>query len=247
VAADRRTEVLMSMEVLKDRSQIRRARGELKRLGLSQVPTFLDRLTMSLRGEDRLRIGDRIKSWDVLRTVEFIKRAVARAEPILDIGCYASEMLPALYDAGYRNLSGVDLNPRIDRMPHADSIRYEIGDFMRTPFAAGSFKAITAISVIEHGFDRERLLTEMARLLEPGAHFIASFDYWPDKIDTTGVRFFDLDWMIFSRREVDDFVAAAARHGLRPIGAMDGDAAERVVKTGGREYTFAWLVLEKSR
>jgi SAM-dependent methyltransferase len=238
-------EVLMSMHVLKDRSQIRRARSELKRLGLSQVPTLLDRLTMRLSGKDRLEVGDDIKSWDVLRTVDFIKRAVASSEPILDIGCYASEMLPALYDAGYRNLSGVDLNPRIDRMPHADAIRYQVGDFMRTPFADGSFKAITAISVIEHGFDRDRLLTEMARLLAGGGHFIASFDYWPEKIDTTGVKFFDLDWMIFSRREVDEFVAAAARHGLRSTGAIDGDASDRVVKTGGKAYTFAWLVLEK--
>src|SRR5262249_51244567 len=150
-AFDRRMEVLMSMEVLKDRSQIRSARRELRRLGLSQVPTFLDRLTMRLSGGNGLVVGDHINSWDVLRTVEFIKRTVAPSESILDIGCYASEMLPALHAAGYRDLSGVDLNPAIDRMPHADSIRYVVSDFMRTPFADGAFKAVTAISVIEHG------------------------------------------------------------------------------------------------
>jgi SAM-dependent methyltransferase len=240
-------EVPMSMEVLKDRSQIRAARSELKRLGISQVPSLLDRVTARLSASGRLVIGDDIKSWDVLQTIEFVKRRVAPTDAILDIGCYASEILPALYAGGYRNLSGVDLNPRIDRMPYADSIRYRVSDFMRTSFADGSFKAITAISVIEHGFDRDRLLAEMARLLAPGGHFVASFDYWPEKIDTTGVKFFDLDWRIFSRREVEELIAAAAKWGLHSSGAMDTAAGDRCVKTGGKEYTFAWLVLEKPR
>jgi SAM-dependent methyltransferase len=236
----------MGMEVLQDRSQIRVSRNELKRLGLSQIPHPLQRLRARLTGARRLTIGDEIKSWDVLRTLEFIRQHVAQDEAILDIGCYASETLVALYEWGYRNLTGADLNPDIHNMPHAQHIRYEVTDFMQTPFADASFAAITSISVIEHGFDRDRLLKEMARLLKPGGHFIASFDYWPEKIDTTGIKFFDAEWTIFSRSEVEDFLRAAATHSLHLTGSMNTGAADRVVRAGGKQYTFAWMVLRKS-
>ncbi len=116
---------------------------------------------------------------------------------------------------------------------------------MHTPFADGSFRAITAISVIEHGFDGTALLSEVSRLLAPGGYFIASFDYWPEKIDTTGTTFFDMSWTIFSREEVDDFIALAARHGLEPVGEREYDAASAPIRCGGKDYTFAWLVLGK--
>lgn len=236
----------MSIEVLQDRSQIRDSRNELKRLGLSQIAPPLRRWRARLTGHKGLTIGDEIKSWDVLRTLEFIKRSVASSEPILDIGCYASEVLVALYEWGYRNLTGADLNPDIRHMPHADKIRYEVTDFMQTPFGDEAFAAITSISVIEHGFDGERLLTEVSRLLRPGGYFVASFDYWPEKIDTTGVKFFGADWMIFSRADVEAFLRAAAAHGLHLTGSTNTNATDRVVKTGGKEYTFAWMVLRKS-
>jgi SAM-dependent methyltransferase len=236
----------MSMEVLQDRVQIRSARDELKRLGLSQIRTPLDRFIARVSGRSQMAIGDTVKSWDVLRTIQFVRQNVAADEPILDIGCFASEVLVALHDAGYRNLAGADLNPAIKNMPYAGDIRYEITDFMHTPFADAAFSAITSISVIEHGFDRDRLLKEVSRLLKPGGHFVASFDYWPDKIDTTGVRFFDAEWTIFSKTEVEALVRDARSHSLHLTGSMNAAAGDRVVKAGGREYTFAWMALRKS-
>ena len=126
-------------------------------------------------------VGDVIKSWDVLKTANFLRDRLPPETPVLDIGAYASEILSVLHRMKYSNLTGVDLNPRIKEMPFADHIRYEVADFMATPFPDGSFGAITAISVIEHGFQSERLLREISRLLRPGGYFIASFDYWPEK------------------------------------------------------------------
>jgi SAM-dependent methyltransferase len=187
-----------------------------------------------------------LKSWDILTTATFIRERLPRSAPILDIGAYASEILPALYRMGYSSLAGVDLNPAVRMMPHANAIRYEVSDFMQTPFEDGSFDAVTAISVIEHGFDPPRLLGEISRLLRPGGYFIASFDYWPEKIDTTGMKVFGMDWTIFSREEVQDFVSRAKTYGLEPVGDIALDAGERVIRWGGKEYTFCWLALRKA-
>jgi SAM-dependent methyltransferase len=191
-------------------------------------------------------VGDAIKSWDVLRTGNFIRDRLPRETPVLDVGAYASEILSVLFSMKYSNLTGVDLNPRIKEMPFADHIRYEVADFMATPFPDGSFGAITAISVIEHGFRSERLLREISRLLRPGGYFIASFDYWPEKMDTTGIDIFDMDWKIFSKAEVIAFFEEASVYGLSSCGDIDLEAGEKVIHWGGKDYTFAWLALRKT-
>ena len=188
-------------------------------------------------------LGDMAKSWDVLSTVNFLERHLNKNDPILDIGSYASEVIVALHKLGFLNLTGADLNPDLQKMPYQDSIRYEITNFMHTKFESASFQAITSISVIEHGFDGQALLKEMSRLLKPGGYFIASFDYWPEKIDTTGVKFFGMDWLIFSKEDVAAFVKQAAEYGLVPFGEMRYDSKDKAIDCGGRQYTFAWIVL----
>ena len=142
-------------------------------------------------------------------------------------------------------LSGVDLNPRVKLMPHAEAIQYEIADFMHTPFPDESFVAITAISVIEHGFQSQNLLAEISRLLRPGGYFIASFDYWPEKIDTTDAQVFGMDWKIFSKTEVLAFLAEAQRYALKLCGTVDLDANNETMGWSRKHYTFAWLALQK--
>lgn len=193
-----------------------------------------------------IKLGDHLKSWDMLETIRFIQAHVGRDEAILDIGAFASEIAVSLHQLGYTNLSGVDLNPRVKKMPHADRIDYRVSDFMQTPFADGSFKAVTSISVIEHGFDQTALLKEAARLLQPGGYFVSSFDYWIEKIDTTGIKIFDMTWTIFSKADVEAFITEAANFGLKPVGELDFTCAEKPVQCMGRDYTFGWLALEKA-
>lgn len=235
----------MTMKVLQDKLQVSNARQELIRKGafFAESPTisFLRRFGV-IRG---IGIGYMLKSWDVLSTVEFLESHVQRDEPILDIGCYASEVIVVLHKLGYSSLSGVDLNSDLRKMPYQDSIRYEISDFMHTKFEDASFRAITSISVIEHGFDGQSLLKEVSRLLKPGGYFIASFDYWPEKIDTTGIKLFGMDWKIFSKDEILDFINDAAGYGLFPVGEMMYGGKDKPVDYGGKQYTFAWLVVRR--
>ncbi len=236
----------MSAEVLKLNSQISTARKELRRRGLSCTSSKLQRLMRRTCIGKRIEVGDEIKSWDVLTTAQFIEKNAKKESPILDIGAYASEILCILHRIGYTNLTGVDLNPDINRMPYADKIRYIVSDFMHTSFENGSFDTITSTSVIEHGFNSKALLLEISRLLRPGGYFIASFDYWPDKIDTTGATFFGMDWKIFSKQEVLDFIDEAKMYHLAPCGVIDLSAQKAPIDCAGKKYTFAWLALRKS-
>ncbi|MBN1102794.1 MAG: class I SAM-dependent methyltransferase [Deltaproteobacteria bacterium] len=188
---------------------------------------------------------DETKSWDVLKTSQFIGHRVPKGSKILDMGAYASEILSILYRLGHSPLVGIDLNPQIRRMPYAGFISYLLSDFMHTPFKKSSFEVITSISTIEHGLNRTALLSEITRLLRPGGFFVASFDYWPDKIDTTGISLFGMEWTIFSRQEVLAFIQEAGEYGLMPCGKIDLHAQDRTIDYEGRRYTFAWMALRK--
>ncbi|MBU2575064.1 MAG: class I SAM-dependent methyltransferase [Elusimicrobia bacterium] len=238
-------ENLLAMKVLQNKSQIIDAREEMMRKGVSFVDSYLRSLLRRLGLVRGVMVGDMVKSWDVLSTVDFLESHVKKNEPILDIGCYASEVIVALHKLGYSDLTGADLNPNLRKMPYQNAIRYEISNFMRTKFKDASFQAITSISVIEHGFDGQSLLKEMARLLRVGGYFIASFDYWPEKIETTGIKIFGMDWKIFSKDEIADFITEAAICGLFPVGEMSYEGKDKVMDYEGKQYTFALVALEK--
>jgi SAM-dependent methyltransferase len=198
-----------------------------------------------LRGLPVIKIGDDLKSWDVLRTIEYVEGAYPKTASVLDLGAFSSEVLCALHRAGFESLTGIDLNPRVRGMPYGERIRWDVGNFLQTSYRDGSFDVITSISVIEHGFDGLELLRETSRLLRAGGSLVASFDYWPEKIDTADTKIFGLDWRIFSRAEVEGFVQQAREHGFEPTGGLSLDASERPVKCAGRDYTFAWLALRR--
>jgi SAM-dependent methyltransferase len=232
--------------VLKFKSEIRSARDEMRRSGISSLTPWIRKYLNTIGLFGGVAVGDAIKSWDVLKTACFIQDHLSRETPVLDVGAYASEILSVLHRMKYTSLTGVDLNPRVKEMPFAGHIRYEVADFMATPFPDASFGAVTAISVIEHDFQSERLLREISRLLRPGGYFIASFDYWPEKVDTTGVDIFGMDWRIFSKAEVLVFIEEARLYGLSSCGEIDLEAGERVIHWGGKDYTFALLAFQKT-
>jgi SAM-dependent methyltransferase len=235
----------MSAQALRFKWEIDSARLELNRRGLSFTYSWLDNLLHRLGIGHRINVGDHLKSWDVLKTANFLEERVSRDAPTLDIGALASEIVCVLHRLGYTNLFGVDMDPNVTLMPFARAIRYEVANFMHTPFENESFQAITAISVIEHGFKSEALLSEMSRLLRPGGYFIASFDYWPQKVDTTGVLLFGMDWNIFSEADILQFVKEAHAYGLTPAGGLDLHVQETPITYAERDYTFAWLALRK--
>jgi SAM-dependent methyltransferase len=236
----------VALRVLKDKREIVAARREMCRLGIDCADGWLRSFLKKLHFLPGERFGDRVKSWDVLHTVSFISERLNSSDPILDLGAYASEILPALNRSGFTSLTGIDLNPDLRKMPDANKIRYIIGNFYESDLRSGSFSAITAISVIEHGFDGNRLLSEVSRLLCPGGYFIASVDYWSEKIDTNGIKAFGLDWIIFSQKDIQKLLNEASRFGLAPVGELDFTTDQAPISWLGKSYTFAWFALKKS-
>jgi SAM-dependent methyltransferase len=237
--------LLMTLEILQEKRQIDAARQEMVARGISTMASPLYGVLRRFGLVSGIAIGDRVKSWDILTTINFLERNANKGDPILDIGCYASEILLALHKLGYSNLTGVDLNPNLQKMPFADRIRFEQANFLKTPFKDASFKIITSISVIEHGYDGAALFKEMSRLLQPGGVFIASFDYWQEKVDTAGIKFFDMDWIIFSEIDVQKMIKNAAEEGLYPAGDIQFGGRDKTIHCGGKDYTFGWLALKK--
>ena len=225
----------VGLDVLRSLEQVDTAERELHERGLVRRPGALRRLR-----RDRFR-SDPLKSWDVLRTLDAVLDSVPREAPVLDIGSFASAIPPALAAAGYTGVAGIDLDPQVRRMPEADRVEYVVGDLMETDWPDGHFAAITAISVIEHGFEADRLLPEVARLLAPGGLFLFSTDYWPEKIDTSSTPLFGMTWTIFSAPEIKELVDRARAHGLAPAsdpGPELRDLGEPPIDFEGRRYTF---------
>ena len=233
------------LEVLQSREQYRAARRALQRKGRSALAPAVLRLLRRWHLAPGLSVGDLIKSWDVARTLDLIETRLPKDAAILDLGAFCSEVPESLALMDHTAVHGIDLNPDVRKMPLAGQVKYRVGDFNKMPYDDATFDAVTAISVIEHGYRPEALFAEIGRLLRPGGLFIASFDYWPQKIDTGNTTFFDLSWLIFSQGDFQDLLQVAGRHGLYPLGEISPQATERAVHCAGFDYTFAWTALQK--
>jgi len=245
----------MSVKVLHSHAEIEKSRFVMDDRKISCLSTresktdeFLKKIQRKLRigkPSDAIAVGDVLKSWDVLLTIEFIEERFKNNASILDIGAFASEVICSLHKIGYKNLFAVDLNQKVKKMPFSDNINYVISDFMHTPFPNDFFDVVTATSVIEHDFKPDSLLREMSRLIKKGGYFIASTDYWQDKIDTKNQRIFDMDWLIFSEKEIRDFINLAKKYGFSMEGEADFNVKDKVIHCMNQNYTFIWLSLKK--
>ena len=106
--------------------------------------------------------------------LEPINNQLAKDARIIDLGVYCSDVPVSFAKMGYTGVHVVDINPNLTAMPYADRVQYCISDFMSMPFQQASFNVVTAISVIEYGYQPERFFTELGRHLRSGSYFGAS-------------------------------------------------------------------------
>ena len=186
------------------------------------------------------------KNWDHLAAVYAIAGATGRTARVLDAGAeFYSNVLPALFAGGYRELYGINLSytDKARRGP----IQYLPGDITRTEFPDGYFDAVTCMSVIEHGVPLEPYFREMFRVLKPGGLLITSTDYWEEPIDTTGKMAYGNQVKVFDRAEIEAMIALAVGCGFETTGELDLSCDEKPCcwREFELEFTYVIFTLKK--
>lgn len=197
------------------------------------------------------------KCWDFCQLHGLVE-GLDRGVKMIDLGCSGVDTLKLLNGMGFENLTGVDLNIGCrDRMWQAVRMwrgrtlrrpfRLYKRDLTRTGFPETSFDVATCISVIEHGVDCEKFLSEASRLLRPGGLLFVTADYWQEKIDVSDdAGEYGMPWGILCRKDVEAFVSSAGRYGFEPCqDVVVPDCAERCVVWHGQEFTFVSLTFKK--
>lgn len=186
------------------------------------------------------------KNWDHLAAVSTILQETSTAASVLDAGGeFYSNVLPALFVYGYRDLYGINLS--FTDPARRGPIRYLPGDITHAPFPDAFFDAITCLSVIEHGVPLEKYFREMHRLLKPGGLLITSTDYYPAAIDTHGMLAHGAPVKIFSKPEIQSALSLAQGIGLKATGELDVECADKPIRWDAYdlEYTFLLFTLRK--
>lgn len=186
------------------------------------------------------------KNWDHLAAVNTILANTNRSARILDAGAEIySNVLPALFLYGYRELYGINLS--FTDPTRRGPIRYIPGDLTRTPFPDEDFDAITCLSVIEHGVPLPDYFREMYRLLKPNGLLITSTDYYPTPIDTRGKVAHGTPIKIFSKPEIQASLELARSVGFQATGDVDLECDEKPIRWEpfGLEYSFVLFTLRK--
>ena len=136
--------------------------------------------------------------WDRLRRMLDLGKEIGGTR-ILDLGCGEGVFLPALSET-FDQVYGLDVDVRAARevVKHYDLRNVQLYDMglFDNPFDDGLFDIIFAASVLEHFPDRDRLFTEILRLMGADAHLIASCP--------TESRFYELGRKVFGYTKPDD-------------------------------------------
>lgn len=201
---------------------------------------------------------DPLKNWDLAQIGKLCDK-LSRSAGVLDAGCSESDcsVLRFFRKKGFRDLTGIDLNismrdriqqvlPMLAERTLRPPFRLMRGDITRTGLATGRFDVIVCLSVIEHGVNIPAFLAEMHRLLRPNGYLYVSTDYWPEKVDSGGVRPWGLDWNVFSHEEIVCLLKTAAEIGMTMDEAVIPEAGIPMVRWSGRNYTFLSMLFRKA-
>ena len=235
------------IKALQDRAELSAARKLLNEQAIDFSKPGTNRFWRALyriRYRVNLPLADTIKSWDVLNAVQLIQAHVEdKSSPIADLGCFNSEILYCLHRLGYQNLRGCDLNPMIRFMPFFHRIRYERADLTATPYESGSLRAVTCLSVIEHGVPIDRFVQEVRRILQPGGLCLLTTDF-DEASDQHRIdehfRIFGQSWRIFDKKSFGEVVNCfqAAGFALLDEAHQKSSHNDRPIYWSEQHYTF---------
>jgi len=200
-----------------------------------QNRTEIDNCVNAINKVRLVQHGCWLKNWDIANVIPLLTDG-----NLLDMGAFCSWVLHNAVKLGITGVKwGIDLTPITDRQP---GCFYWQCDLCETIFRDGHFQNITCLSVIEHGVDFVKFLTEASRLLKVGGHLYLTFDYWEPKWHHA-IK----DWNILDRSDVEGLIATAKALHLEITSPVDWKTSEAPIHgsdyypVNGVDYTFGSL------
>ncbi|MGZ6470875.1 MAG: bifunctional 2-polyprenyl-6-hydroxyphenol methylase/3-demethylubiquinol 3-O-methyltransferase UbiG [Bdellovibrio sp.] len=103
-----------------------------------------------------------------------IRRNIGYHAEVLDMGCGGGFLSNDLALAGH-SVVGIDLSESSLKVAESrdktHSVRYVLGDIYQAPFEKESFDVVTAMDVLEHVSNPQKVIAEANRVLRPGGLF----------------------------------------------------------------------------
>jgi ubiquinone/menaquinone biosynthesis C-methylase UbiE len=102
--------------------------------------------------------------------------AVAEVQPqrVLEVGCGWGELAGWIASETGAEVVAVDLSPRMVELARTRGVDARVGDVTELSFADGEFDVAVAAWMLYHVPDRERAISELARVLRPGGRLVAA-------------------------------------------------------------------------
>jgi SAM-dependent methyltransferase len=114
-----------------------------------------------------------------------------------DFGCGPGQTTKFLFDAGVKNIVGIDISPGMVKVARGifPYIAFEEGDLLALPYNANHFASAVAFYAIVH-FDYDQVgqaFSEVNRVLEKGAHFLFAFHVGQETVHFDKANDIDVD------------------------------------------------------
>jgi SAM-dependent methyltransferase len=107
---------------------------------------------------------------------EVLFEAVKEFAPtrVLEVGCGAGAMAERVRDEVSAQIVAADSSERMVELTRERGIEAYVADVQELPFGDGEFDCVFAGWVLYHVLDRERAISECARVLRPGGRFVTA-------------------------------------------------------------------------
>jgi ubiquinone/menaquinone biosynthesis C-methylase UbiE len=107
---------------------------------------------------------------------QLLFEAVAEVEPktLLEVGCGTGSLAARVRDELGADVRAIDTSERMIDLTRDRGVEAQVADVQELPFEDGSFDCVAAGWLLYHVADRERAISECARVLRPGGRFVAA-------------------------------------------------------------------------